>query len=139
MPIWVTLPHLSLYMFNETTLASIADLICNPVQMDLKTRKRTNLGAPRLFVELDVSKTHRDRVWIGFKGKDGIQKTGFWQKVEFEELFSFCGNCRKLNHLEEACGDRRQMQAEPEPLATNISKGDNNTTTVPITRVRTVL
>lgn len=83
-PVWFsTLLHLPVFLFNDEALASIANLVGKPIKMDMRRRRRSNLSAARLCVEVDVSKDRKDKIWIGFKDKNGIEKYGFWQHITY--------------------------------------------------------
>lgn len=51
----------------------------------------------RVCVDLDLSKDHPFRVWLGCGGR------GFWQPIDYENIPSYCSHCLRLGHTANDC------------------------------------
>lgn len=97
-PVWVTLPRLPIHFFNRTALHGIASLLGVPLRMDSATASLKRPSLARIQVSIDVLKERTDRVWIGIG-----ESSGFWQKVEFESVPSYCTHCWHMGHSPILC------------------------------------
>lgn len=73
----------------------------------------SNTIAARVCVELDVSKTHPSRVWIGYPGG------GAWQDVKYPKFPTFCSLCVKLGHNADACRVQSKSKQPADSMETN--------------------
>ncbi|GAA0172051.1 hypothetical protein LIER_41270 [Lithospermum erythrorhizon] len=62
--VWIHLPALPLYLFNEEALYSISNSIGKPLSIDYNNVKRINLGSTTVCMELDVSNPRMNETWV---------------------------------------------------------------------------
>ncbi|KAI0492514.1 hypothetical protein KFK09_026787 [Dendrobium nobile] len=62
------------------------------LQTDQATASLSRPSMVTVLVELDVSKKHPQKIWFG------SELMGYFQKVEFENLPTFCSHCRMHGH-----------------------------------------
>ncbi|GAA0163608.1 hypothetical protein LIER_39628 [Lithospermum erythrorhizon] len=106
-PLWIRIEGLSLYMFDEKALLSLANSIGKPIRVDPKNINRVNLSSARICVELDVSQPLVDSIWVRFE--DEISKEvleGFWVRVYYDVVPPFCTICSHICHGLESCKRR---------------------------------
>lgn len=97
LPIWIAFPFLPVNFFLEPMLRSVAGNIGKVLKIDSSTSNLSNTSAARVCVELDISKIHPSRIWIGYPGG------GFWQDVLYPNFPLFCSHCSKLGHNVDSC------------------------------------
>ncbi|KAL0925310.1 hypothetical protein M5K25_003631 [Dendrobium thyrsiflorum] len=96
-PVWISFPNLRLHFFNNQVLFALASIFGRPLQTDQATSLITRPSVARVLVELDVSKKQPKEVWLG------SEMNGYFQKVVFENLPSFCAHCKMHGHLMSDC------------------------------------
>ncbi|KAL0924031.1 hypothetical protein M5K25_004833 [Dendrobium thyrsiflorum] len=74
-PVWVSFPNLRLHFFNAQATTSIS---CPSVA--------------RVLVELDLSKKHPTKIWLG------SELNGYFEKIEFENFPIFFSHCKMHGH-----------------------------------------
>ncbi|XP_043717831.1 uncharacterized protein LOC122665759 [Telopea speciosissima] len=104
-PIWVSLPGLPINFYQGNFLSSIAGTIGKALRVDSATINCTRTVAARVCVEIDLRKSLPDRVWIGYGSG------GFYQKVLYERLPSYCTHCSKLGHAVSDCRKAEKFRA----------------------------
>ncbi|KAI0492362.1 hypothetical protein KFK09_026633 [Dendrobium nobile] len=97
-PVWVRLPNLPLFCWDEINVARIASLIGTPLLLDGNMFQWSKREFGRVCVRLELDKQLPLGVWVD--GPNGR----FFQKVEYERISSLCYNCGKVGHLDSACG-----------------------------------
>lgn len=117
-PVWITLPRLPVHFFQRDPLFAIARLVGNPLRLDAATAALKRPSVARLQVEVDLLNPLHERVWIQMGTKEG-----FWQKIEFEDVPSYCRHCWHVGHSESMChvhnpelkdsSDKRNVIAAP--------------------------
>ncbi|KAL0318116.1 UNVERIFIED_CONTAM: hypothetical protein Scaly_2863800 [Sesamum calycinum] len=96
-PVWVSLPGLSIHLFDKTTLFSIVRLLGLPLKLDETTTKKTRPSVARICVELDLTKKRICEICIGRDSK------GIAQNVMYEILSKYCIGCKDIGHDWESC------------------------------------
>lgn len=81
-PIWVSFPHLLLFLFNKKFLFSLAHMIGTPLTFELTTAERTRPSCAKVCVQIDLLKKLPFR--IGLECGDSI--LGCWQSIEYDNL-----------------------------------------------------
>lgn len=76
------------------------------MSVDARTKACTHLKSARACVELDVTKTIPDSIWINLS-----DNRSYWQIIEVESKLAYCGKCKVHGHLYEACRKKK-----PAPL-----------------------
>lgn len=61
-PIWISLNHLPIHLFQKVPLLSIASLIGRPLKVDIATQNLTRPSVARICVEIDLLKELPKRV-----------------------------------------------------------------------------
>ncbi|XP_069155012.1 uncharacterized protein [Solanum lycopersicum] len=57
-------------------------------------------------VQVDLTKTRPNYVWLGFKNSD--PNKGRWLKVEYEGIPNYCFYCKHQGHMDEECTIKRK-------------------------------
>ncbi|GAA0170483.1 hypothetical protein LIER_43876 [Lithospermum erythrorhizon] len=116
-PVWIRFPQLPLFFYDDEALLDLANTIGKPLKIDPLNQNRVKLGEAGVYVELDVSKNPKDKIWIGFNKKGDNDKLitveGFWQLVTYERCPIYCDQCKHLGHTQDKCKVRRQFQNVP--------------------------
>ncbi|KAG9138759.1 hypothetical protein Leryth_025346 [Lithospermum erythrorhizon] len=98
-PVWVHFHGLPLYLFEGERLISVANTIGKPLRVDSHNVNRVKLGTASVCIELDVSKPLMHETWISFvDDEDPDIVEGFWQKVEYDSVPSYCSKCFHIGH-----------------------------------------
>lgn len=79
--VWIGLEGLAFYLFNKSSLFSIAGLVGKPTKLDELTVNFSRPSVPRICVEIDLLQALPSHVWIGTGGT-----APFWQHISYEEL-----------------------------------------------------
>lgn len=80
-PVWVSLPNLPLFLFNQLGLFSIGSLLGKPLILDAATGNLSRPNVARLCVEVYLLKRLPHRIWLDCESIEG-----FWQDVLYEKL-----------------------------------------------------
>ncbi|KAL0907645.1 hypothetical protein M5K25_022065 [Dendrobium thyrsiflorum] len=96
-PIWVSFPNLRPHLFSPRILQGLGSIIGRPLKIDQATSVGSRPSVARILVELDVSKQHPDKVWVG---PDNL---GYVQSVVLENVPPYCLHCKALGHSNEDC------------------------------------
>ncbi|GAA0154290.1 hypothetical protein LIER_12317 [Lithospermum erythrorhizon] len=111
-PVWVHFHGFPLYLFEGEGLLSVANTIGKPLRVDFHNVNRVKLGSASVCIELDVSKTLMHETWISFvddENPDIVE--GFWQKVDYDSVPSYCSKCLHMGHKVDDCkGDMQKEQ-----------------------------
>ncbi|XP_020680856.1 uncharacterized protein LOC110098377 [Dendrobium catenatum] len=96
-PIWIRMPNLPLYYWDEINLSRIASSIGKPILIDGDMFQWGRREFSRVGVRVQLDRQLPTGVWVeGINGK-------FYQKVEYKKNSSFRYKCGKIGHLKEAC------------------------------------
>ncbi|XP_077219290.1 uncharacterized protein LOC143853421 [Tasmannia lanceolata] len=95
--VWIALPRLPVVFFEEDVLFSISSLVGKPLAIDVPTKILSRTNVARICVEVDLLVEFPRRVWIG------IGEGGFWQRIYYEKLPSYCLNCNRQGHSTKIC------------------------------------
>ncbi|KAL0908717.1 hypothetical protein M5K25_023224 [Dendrobium thyrsiflorum] len=113
-PVWISFPNLRLHLFNSQVLFALAGIFGRPLQTDQATASVSRPSVARVLVELDVYKKHPKEIWLG------SDLTGYFQKVEFENVHIFCNHCKLYGHgapecfiLHPALRQKKETVSEP--------------------------
>ncbi|XP_019175644.1 PREDICTED: uncharacterized protein LOC109170966 [Ipomoea nil] len=117
-PVWIAFEGLPAHLQDKRVIYSIANLIGSPLKVDSSTLLHNRPSVARVCVELDVSTTLTNQVWIN-NGSFG----GFAQKVTYEFIPPYCLGCRKFGHLKSECSaqsEKQQHDTRREPMADRV-------------------
>lgn len=106
-PVWVSLPHLPIHLFQKNPLLSVASLIGRPLKIDAATQNLSRPSVARICVEVDLLKDLPKRLWIG-QGDPG-----FWQQITYENLLAYCEDCFRIGHASGECHIPNPQQSNP--------------------------
>ncbi|KAI0501645.1 hypothetical protein KFK09_016590 [Dendrobium nobile] len=115
-PVWLSFPGLRPHLFSSRILFGLSSIFCRPIQTDNATAAGSRPSVARILVELDVTKTFPDSVWLG------PEKLGYVQKVVFECMPGFCSSCKTLGHKKMDCPNRNSKPPTAEPIAADFLK-----------------
>ncbi|KAH0448559.1 hypothetical protein IEQ34_022359 [Dendrobium chrysotoxum] len=79
--------------------------------VDSATSVGSRLSVALVLVELDITKSYPDKVWLGH------ENLGYIQHVSMEIFPAFCASCKCIGHLSGEC---RPLQPAP-PIASSVS------------------
>ncbi|KAL0915877.1 hypothetical protein M5K25_013341 [Dendrobium thyrsiflorum] len=96
-PIWVSFPNLRPHLFSPRILQGLGTIFGRPLKIDQATSVGSRPSVARILVELDVSKQHSDKVWVG---PDNL---GYVQSAVLENVPSYCLHCKALGHSNADC------------------------------------
>ncbi|KAI0525021.1 hypothetical protein KFK09_004411 [Dendrobium nobile] len=92
-PIWISFPNLRPHLFASRILHGLGSVFGKPLKTDNATSIGSRPSMARVLVELDVSKSFPDIIWIG------SECIGYVQNVVFEDVPALCVHCSALGHL----------------------------------------
>lgn len=113
-PVWVSMEHLPIHLYESAALFSIANLIGTPLMMDTTTAAKTRPSKARVCVEVDVSRTPPSKIWIN----NG--SCGFFQTIVYEDLPDYCTSCNKSSNKKGLCS-RPDQGETPAALKTTAT------------------
>ncbi|PKU68139.1 hypothetical protein MA16_Dca015641 [Dendrobium catenatum] len=91
-PIWIKLPCLPLYCWDEDSIVRIASCLGSPMYLDGNTFRWSKREFARVCVKIDLEKKLPNGVWVeGIAGR-------FFQRVEYEKVDLLCYQCGKVGH-----------------------------------------
>ncbi|PKU71236.1 hypothetical protein MA16_Dca007233 [Dendrobium catenatum] len=96
-PIWLSFPNLRPHLFASRILHGLGSIFGKPLKTDNATSIGSRPSLARVLVELDVSKSFPDKIWIG------SECIGYVQNVVFEDVPAFCVHCSALGHSIKGC------------------------------------
>ncbi|GAA0150667.1 hypothetical protein LIER_09553 [Lithospermum erythrorhizon] len=103
-PVWIRIVGIPLYMFEESTLLSIAQTIGKPIRVDPRNLDRSVLNSARICVELYVSEPLMDSIWVCFEDETtGKLLDGFWLKVFYDVVPAYGSACYHIGHGLDKC------------------------------------
>ncbi|KAL0919993.1 hypothetical protein M5K25_009089 [Dendrobium thyrsiflorum] len=98
-PIWVSFPQLRPHLYSPRILHDLASIFSKPLKIDNATSVGSRPPVARVLVEIDITKTYPDKVWLG---PDNL---GYVQQVTMEDFPSFCASCKCIGHVLGNCRD----------------------------------
>ncbi|KAL0911782.1 hypothetical protein M5K25_019946 [Dendrobium thyrsiflorum] len=109
--IWVSFPNLCPYMFSPCILFGLGSIFGRLLKVDNATSVGSRPSVARVLVELAITKTYPNKVWLGPK------KLGYIQQVVMEVFPAFCASCKCIGHLS---GDCRSHLSSALPTAVHV-------------------
>nr|GMD48138.1 TMV resistance protein N-like [Ipomoea batatas] len=113
--VWVELPGLPYHLFDHNSLKHLCRPVGKLLALDSATVRRTRPSVARVKLELDLLKPLVDEIWVGFADEGVDPEVGFWQRLEYENVPSFCSKCFKFGHVFSSCksgSNRRNKSGE---------------------------
>ncbi|PKU83443.1 integrator complex subunit 11 [Dendrobium catenatum] len=96
-PIWVRMPHLPLYCWDDINITCIASMVGTPLFLDGNMFQWSKREFARVCVRVALDK--QLPLGILVEGTEGR----FFQNLEYEIISSFCFECGKIGHIIEEC------------------------------------
>ncbi|XP_056685384.1 uncharacterized protein [Spinacia oleracea] len=113
-PLWVKLPNLPLNCWSSQSLSRIGSLLGVPICADDCTTRQQRISFARLLVEMDVTDTLPDHVWIvDTNGRE------FKQLVLYDWKPAYCHKCKMPGHN---CALAVKRRVEPQQKDTRVKK-----------------
>ncbi|KAI0488531.1 hypothetical protein KFK09_028366 [Dendrobium nobile] len=103
--VWIRLPCLPLFCWDEDSLARIASRFSTPLYLDGNTFRRGKREFALICVKIDLEKKLPNGVWI-----DGLAGR-FFQWVEYEKINLLCYHCGRAGH---------ELKTSPEKVVLGI-------------------
>ncbi|KAJ8767652.1 hypothetical protein K2173_018210 [Erythroxylum novogranatense] len=95
-PVWISLPRLPIHFFYKSALFAICSVVGCPLRIDSVTASLKRPSMARVQVEIDLLKDRPDKASIDVEGSNG-----FWQKLDYEKVPSYCQHCWHVGHSED--------------------------------------
>ncbi|KAI0530851.1 hypothetical protein KFK09_000399 [Dendrobium nobile] len=96
-PIWIRLPSLPLYCWDDDNISRIASRIGTPMYFDGNTFRWGKREFAQICVKIDLEKKLPNGVWVeGAAGR-------FFQWVEYEKVDLLCYKCGRVGHNQNGC------------------------------------
>ncbi|KAL9671457.1 hypothetical protein QQ045_009025 [Rhodiola kirilowii] len=108
---WIRLMNLPPGMFNQGYIDSIVTSFSKFIAVDGKTATLNNPCYARVCVELDITKSLPESIWINTGGDEG-----FWQQIVYENRLLFCTRCKLHGHSLENCRKALQRRIEEQQI-----------------------
>ncbi|XP_020683296.1 uncharacterized protein LOC110100216 [Dendrobium catenatum] len=108
-PVWLSFPGSLPHLFTSRILFRLGSIFGRPIHTDNATASGSRPSVARVLVEIDVTKTFPDSVWLG------PEKLGYVQKIVFECMPSFCSSCKALGHKKLVCPKRVSKSPPADP------------------------
>ncbi|KAI0492176.1 hypothetical protein KFK09_026442 [Dendrobium nobile] len=99
-PVWIRLPCLPLFCWDEDSLARIASRFGTPLYLDGNTFWWGKREFASICVKIDLEKKLPNGVWI-----DGLAGR-FFQWVEYEKINLLCYQCGRAGHELKTCPEK---------------------------------
>ncbi|XP_020704540.1 uncharacterized protein LOC110115610 [Dendrobium catenatum] len=116
-PIWIRLPCLPLYCWDEENIIRIASRVGVPMILDGNSFKWGKREFARVCVCLNMENSLPHGIWV-----DKIAGR-FFQKIEYEKIDSICYQCGKVGHDSKICPDIvRKKTAEQDGNRAEVGK-----------------
>ncbi|KAL9668229.1 hypothetical protein QQ045_002606 [Rhodiola kirilowii] len=108
---WIRLMNLPPAMLNQGYIETIVSSLCRFIAVDARTITYNNPSYARVCIEIDITKSLPDEVWISTGGENG-----FWQKIEYENRLLFCTRCNLHGHSLANCRKAMQRRLEEQRI-----------------------
>ncbi|XP_020672596.1 uncharacterized protein LOC110092407 [Dendrobium catenatum] len=105
-PVWIRLPNLPLYCWDEVNVCRIASQVGTPYLIDGSIFQWNRREFARVCVRIKLEDKLPCGVWV--EGSYG----NFFQKIEFEKISSLCLSCGRIGHLKNVCPEKMDAAME---------------------------
>ncbi|XP_020687894.2 uncharacterized protein LOC110103492, partial [Dendrobium catenatum] len=95
--VWIRLPNLPLYCWDDINICRIASLVGKPFLLDGNMIQWNRREFARICVRINLDEQLPLGVWV-----EG-DSTKFYQRVEYEKVSKLCFKCCKIGHLMVNC------------------------------------
>ncbi|KAL0922396.1 hypothetical protein M5K25_006379 [Dendrobium thyrsiflorum] len=115
-PIWVSFPQLRPHLYSPRILHGLATIFGKPLKIDSATSVGSRPSMARVLVELDITESYPNKVWIG------PENLGYVQQVVMEDFPPFFASCKCIGHV---VGNCRPLSSA-DPIHANVKPGLNH-------------
>ncbi|XP_020701168.1 uncharacterized protein LOC110113082 [Dendrobium catenatum] len=119
-PVWIRLPCLPLYCWDEENITRIASKIGVPMYVDGNSFRWGKHEFVRVCIRLNLENSLPKGVWI-----DGIAGR-FFQHIEYEKIDMLCFYCGKVGHDKDLCPEIKKVD-----VAAKVSIKQENVVSIP--------
>ncbi|KAM3236174.1 hypothetical protein P3L10_016211 [Capsicum annuum] len=123
-PVWVLLPDLPFHCHTWHYVKQILAPIGTPLSMDLATDHKTRPSMAKVRVEIDLTKSKLNSIWVGTEDVSFPLK-GYNQKLEYESVPKFCRHCKILGHSLPQCRRIEKKNMEEDKIDATKITADN--------------
>jgi hypothetical protein len=116
--IWVLLPGMPLYLWNEGALSAIGDTLGKFIMIDRENLAAASRKVGRVLVEMDVHQGLPATLEIEWRGRRILQK------LDYLGILFRCSFCRSTTHLRRDCKGSGVGDESQEGLDINYSQPD---------------
>ncbi|KAI0529187.1 hypothetical protein KFK09_001734 [Dendrobium nobile] len=110
-PIWIRMPNLSVYYWDEINVSRIASSIGEPIFINGDMFQWGRREFARICIHIQPNLQLPTGVWV-----EGINRK-LYKMVENDKISNFCYKCDRIGHLKEAC------KIEEENARTAVNSG----------------
>ncbi|XP_026417292.1 uncharacterized protein LOC113312773 [Papaver somniferum] len=104
--VWVIFPGLSIEYWKESILMQMGSILGRAIKVDEITLKRVVGYYACVLVEIDISKSIPNSIWVNSKyGK-------FEQPIQAPNKPKFCSHCKSLGHFVIECRTKRKENSQ---------------------------
>ncbi|KAG5585729.1 hypothetical protein H5410_046163, partial [Solanum commersonii] len=97
---WISLPELSWHCYNKTFVTGLLSPIGKVLYLDFASIRKIRGSQARVKVQVDLTQERLPHVWMGYIGED---ITGWWQKIEYDNIAKYFFYCKHQGNLESNC------------------------------------
>lgn len=111
---WIRLPNLPIELFDKGIIKAIVSSFATFLDVDNRTKELSALAYARACVELDVTKTIPNKVWINLPDNQG-----FYQDIIVEGGLAYCSRCKLHGHDLASCKKEKKVLAGTKSVPPN--------------------
>ncbi|OIT07896.1 hypothetical protein A4A49_43572 [Nicotiana attenuata] len=102
-PVWIIVPERPWHLYYIEILSPLLSPIGKALFLDLASFQKTRGSVVKVKIQIDLTKERPTHVWLGYDEDQDVNGDGQWLEIQYENLPSYCTNCRQLGHSMQAC------------------------------------
>ncbi|KAI0513486.1 hypothetical protein KFK09_009510 [Dendrobium nobile] len=124
-PVWIRLPNLPLFCWDEVNICRIDSMVGKPYLIDGNMFQWSRREFGRICVRIKLIDKLPIGVWV-----EG-EEVKFYQKIENERLSNLCFDCGKIGHDKKECSKSSLLNKDnSDQMKMDLSKDNNEKSTV---------